>query len=123
MDHLVTVTAAGRGKFAVDIAVGPHHLVGDEPADLGGDDAGPSPHEFLLAGLGACTVMTLRMYAERKGIAVEGLKVEVSRRKIKATDCTDCATKEGEVEEISRLIRLPPGLDDATRQAPSGDRQ
>jgi putative redox protein len=112
----VTVRSAGRGKFAVDIAVGANHLIADEPAAVGGADLGPTPHELLLAGLGACTTMTLHMYAERKGIALDGLSVNLSRRKIKAADCPDCVTKEGEVEEITRVVNLPGGLDDATRQ-------
>jgi putative redox protein len=116
MAAAVSVTALGRGKFAVDITVGANHIIADQPAAVGGTDLGPSPHELLLCGLGACTVMTLRMYAERKGIAIDGLKVDLSRRQIKAADCPDCTTKDGEVEEITRLITLPPGLDDTTRQ-------
>jgi putative redox protein len=112
----VTVVESGRGKFAVDITVGDHVLVADEPADKGGTDLGPPPHDFLLAGLGACTCMTLRMYADHKKIPLEQVKVQLSRRKIKAADCPDCVTKEGEVEEMTREITLIGNLDDATRQ-------
>ncbi len=112
----VEVVESGRGKFAVDITVGPHALVADEPAAVGGNDFGPVPHDFLLAGLGACTVMTLRMYADRKNIPLERASVRVSRRKIKAADCPDCVTKEGEVEEMTREITLVGDLDADTRQ-------
>lgn len=112
----VDVVESGRGKFAVDITVGAHALIADEPADVGGGDLGPAPHDFLLAGLGACASMTLRMYADHKKIPLKQVKVRLSRRKIKAADCTDCVTKEGEVEEMTREITLIGDLDDAQRQ-------
>lgn len=112
----VEVVESGRGKFAVDISVGPHALVADEPAESGGNDFGPVPHDFLLAGLGACTVMTLRMYADHKKIPLERVQVQLSRRKIKAADCPDCVTKEGEVEEMTRVITLTGDLSDENRQ-------
>ena len=111
----VEVVLSGRGKYAVDIKAGSHVLVGDEPLDVGGNDLGPPPHDFLLAGLGACTCMTLRMYADHKKIPLKGVKVVLSRCKIKAADCPDCVTKEGEVEEMTREITLEGDLDDATR--------
>jgi putative redox protein len=112
----IEVREAGRGKFAVDIEAGPHHLIADEPAAMGGNDLGPAPHDFLLAGLGACTVMTVRMYADRKGFALEGVRVLLTRRKIRAADCTDCVATEGEVEEMSREIVLTGNLDAESRQ-------
>ena len=112
----VAVRESGRGKFTIDIDVGPNHLVADEPRESGGDDAGPRPHEFVLAGLGACTAMTLRMYADRKGIALKNVSVSLTHHKIKAADCPDCTTKEGDVEEMIREITLEGDLDDATRQ-------
>lgn len=113
---VVEVVTSGRGKFVVEIAVGGHVIVADEPAALGGNDLGPAPHDFLLAGLGACTAMTLRMYADRKKIPLEAVRVKLDRRKIKAADCLDCVTTEGEVEEMTREITLIGDLDDATRQ-------
>lgn len=113
--EIVDVRESGRGKFAVEIAVGPNTLVADEPEALGGNDLGPRPHELLLAGLGACTAMTLRMYADRKGIALKRVSVHLAHRKIKAADCPDCVTKEGEVEEMTREIHLDGDLDAATR--------
>lgn len=116
MADVVDVVESGRGKFQVDITVGPNHLVADETTDLGGDEAGPSPHEFLLAGLGACTVMTLRLYADHKKIRLAKSSVRLSRRKLKAQDCPDCRTKEGEVEEIAREVTLVGELTAAERE-------
>ena len=115
MSNEVTVTDAGPGKFTVDIAIGTHQLVADEAKDIGGDDAGPAPHELLLAGLGACTAMTVRLYAARKQWPLEHVSVRLTRRKIKAADCPDCHTTEGEVEEMTREITLTGPLDAETR--------
>jgi uncharacterized OsmC-like protein len=115
MSNEVTVRNAGSGKFTVDIEVGGHHLSGDEAKEIGGDDTGPAPHEFLLAGLGACTVMTLKLYAARKQWPLEDVSVRLTRRKIKAADCPDCRTTEGEVEEMTREITLTGPLDADTR--------
>jgi len=112
----VEVVESGRGKFAVDIIVGPHAMIADEGADVGGNDFGPVPHDYLLAGLGACTIMTLRMYADRKNIPLKQASVRLTRRKIKAADCPDCVTKDGEVEEMTREITLLGELDADTRQ-------
>jgi putative redox protein len=115
MAKFVEVTEAGRGKFAVDIAAGVHHLISDEPEAAGGNDLGPDPHAFILAGLGACTVMTLRLYADRKKMRLTRIAVKLSRRKLAAADCSDCRTKEGEVEEITRVIAVEGELDEAER--------
>jgi len=71
----------GEGKFGQSIHVGPHELRGDEPPDVGGDDRGPDPFEFVLAGLGACTSMTVKVYADRKGWPLASVEVEVSGEK------------------------------------------
>ncbi len=112
---LVEVGETGTGKFTQNVRVGAHTLLADEPQNMGGDDLGPAPHDYVLAGLGACTSMTIRMYADRKKIPLENVFVKLSRRKIKAEDCSDCATTEGEVEEMTREIHLSGDLDDATR--------
>jgi putative redox protein len=103
---VVEVSETGTGRYANEVRVGAHRLMADEPADVGGTDTGPMPHDFVLAGLGACTSMTVRMYAERKGMALRRISVRLTQRKIKAADCTDCITKEGEVTEISRDVTL-----------------
>ena len=112
---LVEVSETGIGKFTQRIRVGKHVLSADEPTDIGGDDRGPGPFDLVLAGLGACTTMTVRMYADRKSIPLDHVSVQLSRRKINAEDCADCVTEDGEVEEITRDIRLKGDLDDATR--------
>ncbi|MGF1592086.1 MAG: alpha/beta fold hydrolase [Kiloniellaceae bacterium] len=105
-DGEVVVEETGAGKFTQLIAAGRHLLSADEPEAMGGLDSGPSPYDFLLAGLGACTSMTLRLYAERKGLALERTRVTLSHDKIHAKDCADCETKEGKVDRIRRRIQI-----------------
>ena len=73
--------ATAKGKFEQTIEIGPHRLVGDEPVEAGGGDAGPSPHEFLLAALGTCTSMTVKMYADRKGWPLRAVEVRLTQEK------------------------------------------
>ncbi|MDX2144575.1 MAG: OsmC family protein [Rhodospirillaceae bacterium] len=112
----VDVVETGAGRFANEVRVGRHRLIADEPVDAGGTDTGPMPHDFVLAGLGACTSMTVRMYAERKGIPLTRVSVRLSYRKMKAADCPDCTTKEGEVTEMTRDVTLEGNLSDEQRQ-------
>jgi putative redox protein len=86
-----------------------------EPVAVGGDDAGPGPYDYLLAALGACTSMTMRLYAERKGIAVERISVRLSHRRVHAQDCDDCETKEGNIGEIARDIVIEGDVPEAAR--------
>ncbi len=72
------VVATGLGPYRQIVRIGPHTLVADEPVESGGEDAGPAPHEWILAGLGACTSMTVRMYATRKGWPLESVEASVS---------------------------------------------
>ena len=102
----VVVEETGEGKFTQRIAVGAHVLRADEPESAGGLDSGPSPYDFLLAGLGACTSMTLRLYAERKGLALEKTRVTLSHARIHAEDCATCETKEGKIDRIERVIEM-----------------
>lgn len=105
-DTIVEVEETRSGGYIQTGRTGRHVLTLDEPADMGGNDAGPGPYEFLLLALGACTSMTLRMYADLKQIPLKHVSVRLTHRKIHALDCQDCATREGKVDEITREIRL-----------------
>lgn len=111
----VLVAEAGDGKFAQNIRVGAHSLRADEPLSYGGMDTGPSPYGLLLAGLGACTAMTLRMYADQKKWPLEKAVVELRHEKIHANDCETCETRDGKVDRIERVIELMGPLDEAQR--------
>lgn len=113
----VDVEGGPRG-FAQRIHAGPHHLVADEPESVpGGTDAGPTPYDLLLAGLGSCTSMTVRMYADRKGWPLEGVRVRLSHGHVHAEDCAECESKSGKVDRITRDITLlGDGLDAEQRQ-------
>lgn len=110
----VVVTETGVGTFQQNVSVGVHRLLADEPVAVGGLDTGPSPYELLLAALGACTAMTLRLYAERKGLPLERVSVLLRHSKIHATDCESCETTQGQIDRIERRITLDGDLDDAT---------
>lgn len=111
----VVVAETGSGRYANAVHAGRHTLAADEPVKVGGSDTGPGPYEYLLAALGACTSMTIRMYAERKGIALRRVEVRLRHDRIHAKDCADCETKEGLVDRITRIIHLDGDLDEATR--------
>jgi putative redox protein len=102
----VVVVHGTTAGLAQDIAVGPHHLMADEPVAVGGTDSGPSPYDYLLVALGACTSMTLGLYARRKGWSLAGITVRLRHTKIYAADCADCETTEGKIDRIEREITL-----------------
>ncbi len=91
------------GKFQQSIEIGPHHLVADEPVADGGDDGGPAPADFLLAALGSCTSMTIKLYADRKGWPLTHVHVELEQ------------AKDGAAHVIRRRIHLDGALDDEQR--------
>jgi uncharacterized OsmC-like protein len=109
---LVRGSAAG---FAQEIHAGSHRLHADEPASAGGTDTGPSPYDLLLAALGACTSMTVGMYARRKGWPLEEVTVHLRHAKIHAVDCAECETKEGMLDRIERDIHLTGPLTEEQR--------
>lgn len=111
----VVVAETGAGKFQQVITVGPHDLIADEPVEVGGLDSGPSPYDLLLASLGACTAMTLRMYADRKELPLDGVSVRLQHSKIHAADCETCDTAHGAVDRIDRVVTLHGELDGAQR--------
>jgi putative redox protein len=100
----VVVREAGRGKFQNEVLNGPHRLLADEPASVGGNATGPTPYGYLLAGLGACTAMTVRMYADRKDWPVTRVSVTLRHNKSHAEDCADCETRDGKVDQIERAL-------------------
>src|SRR6202034_2246471 len=93
------------------VIVGAHRFLADEPIKAGGMDSGPGPYDLLLAGLGACTSMTLRLYAERKQLPLTQTEVRLKHNKIHAADCAECETKEGMLDRIERAITLHGELD------------
>jgi putative redox protein len=112
----IEVVESGQGKFAEHLLDGRHRLVADEPVAAGGNDLGPGPYELLLMALGACTTMTLRVYADRKGWSLTRTRVRLHHRKIHAEDCADCETKHGMLDRIERVIHLEGSLDEAQRK-------
>ncbi len=112
----VRVRETGGGRFQQQVAIGRHRLGADEPVASGGLDSGPDPYGLLLAALGACTSMTLRLYAERKQLPLERVSVHLRHTKIHAADCAECETKSGRLDRIDREIELRGPLDDATRK-------
>jgi len=112
----VRVEETGYGRFANEVLVGSHRMLADEPRDAGGDDTGPSPYGYLSAALGACTSMTVRMYANRKQWPLEKVSVTVSHEKIHARDCEECETETGRIDRFDRTLRLEGPLSDEQRQ-------
>jgi len=109
------VVRTGEG-LRTEMEAGGHELVADEPTSFGGTDDGPTPYDYLLAALGSCTTMTLRMYADRKGWPLESVTVRLSQDRVHATDCEECETEEGRIDRIEREIELEGPLDEKQRQ-------
>jgi uncharacterized OsmC-like protein/alpha/beta superfamily hydrolase len=112
----VVVRETRNSKFQNTVTIGPHRLLADEPHSAGGDDSGPGPYDFLLAGLGACKSMTMRLYAERKSFPLERATVTLNHSKIHAEDCAECETKAGLLDQIDVAIGLEGPLDDDQRK-------
>jgi uncharacterized OsmC-like protein/fermentation-respiration switch protein FrsA (DUF1100 family) len=107
----VVVQETRASKFQQTVTIGPHRLLADEPVAAGGEDTGPGPYDYLLAGLGACTSMTMRLYADRKSLPLERVTVTLTHAKIHAEDCTECETKSGLLDQIDRVIGMEGNLD------------
>jgi putative redox protein len=115
-EGMVSVTETRGGKFQAEVVSGGHRFLADEPADYGGLDTGPSPYDLLSAALGACTSMTLRLYAEHKKIALDRVTVHVRHGKVHAEDCEDCGEgREGKIDRFERELILDGDLDGETR--------
>src|SRR5262245_13315952 len=111
----VVVRETGAGRFQQEIVWGPHRLIADEPKPVGGLDTGLGPYELLLASLGACTAMTLRLYSDRQHLPLKRAEVRLSHSRIYAQDCAECETKSGMIDRIERVISLEGDLNDQQR--------
>src|SRR5436305_3241813 len=107
----VVVRETRNSEFQQTVTIGPHRMLADEPVAVGGQDSGPGPYDFVLAGLGACTSMTMRIYADRKSLPLERITVTLKHSKIHAEDCAECETKQGMLDQIERVIAIDGALD------------
>jgi len=107
MDHSSVIATIGPEPYTTRItAGGRHHVTADEPAGLGGADRGANPYELLLASLGACKTITLRMYADRKGWPLDGVSIAMRQDRVHAKDCADCDSADGLVHVIECELTL-----------------
>jgi putative redox protein len=105
-DGFQAAARTARTRFRTEIAAEHHALTADEPRDLGGADAGPTPYDLLASALAACKTMTLRMYADRKEWPLEAVTARVQHAKIHAADCDDCATEKGKIDRFTVELDL-----------------
>jgi uncharacterized OsmC-like protein/alpha-beta hydrolase superfamily lysophospholipase len=115
IEGLVTVLGGAAG-LTHQVIARDHRLLADEPVAVGGTDAGPTPYEYLLAGLGACTAMTLRLYADRKQWPLEGVRVHLSHDHVHAEDCAGCEGTPKKLDRIDRRLEIAGPLDAEQRQ-------
>jgi len=111
----VWVQTGGNELLTVINANG-HDLIADEPLSVGGTNLGPTPYDLLVSSLGACTSMTLRLYADRKGWPLKSVEVNLKHQKVHAADCADCEKKNKMLDQIEREIVLHGELDDSQKQ-------
>ena len=113
--HQVVASLDAEDGFTTQMKVGRHYLTGDEPLEFGGNDFGPSPYEFVSAGLSACTAMTLQMYARRKKWDLQNVEVHTSYGKVHAEDCASCESERSKIDTFKREIKFTGELDSAQR--------
>ncbi len=107
----IIVRETRGGNLQQEVIAGRHHFLADEPVSVGGTDSGPGPYDLLLAALGACTSMTVRLYADRKQWPLKRTTVKLKHGRIYAKDCAECETKEGMIDHIDRVIAFEGELD------------
>lgn len=105
----------GESGLRAEITARGHTLVADEPASLGGTETGPTPYDYLAAALGACTAMTIRIYADRRGWPLEGVTVRLTHSRVHETDCELCASEKVGIDQLTRVIELSGDLTDEQR--------
>lgn len=106
----------GKSGFQTEINANGHSLIADEPISVGGTNLGPTPYDYLVAALGSCTSMTLRMYADRKKWPLEDVVVRLKHQKVYAKDCEECEDKNVKIDEIEREIEVHGPLDEAQKK-------
>src|SRR3712207_2005620 len=112
-DRVVVRTGTG---LRTDVRANGYAVVADEPASVGGTDSGPTPYDYLLAALGSCTAMTVRMYADRKKWPLESVTVRLSHEKVYARDCGECETKDRKIDRIGLELELRGPLEESQRR-------
>jgi len=111
----LAASIGARGYTTTLTAGGRHTIIADEPADAGGDDRGPNPYDLLLASLAACKLITLRMYADRKGWPLEGVHARLGQTRLHAKDCDECESDDGFVHRIDVSLSFAGDLSDEQR--------
>ncbi len=109
------IASTGKG-LCTEVSANGYALVADEPVEFGGTGAGPTPYDYLLAALGSCTAMTVRMYADRKGWPLESVRVRMKHGRIHAKDCEECETENGRIDKIELELELEGPLDEEQRR-------
>lgn len=110
------VRTRGDAELTHDIFTRYHHAIADEPREVGGDDLGMDPYQFLIAGLGACTSMTMRMYAKRKKWNLQEIEVRLSHSKSYFDDCDTCENEQRRLDHITKKITITGDLTEEQRQ-------